>query len=460
MIDKEKNTPEQQSLHEQLFRDSDLGHAEQLIEEHGRDFLYCPELGGWWAWTGVRWEQDTSGEVYRRTYTLLKYNLLCAAETHNTQAAKKIVEAMKANRIESILRNASKQEQVRVKAESFDADPYLFNCINGTIDLRSGQLRGHNRNDLITKLASVEYVENAPADEWGKFLERILPDDELRAFVQRAVGYSMTGDTSEQCMFINHGSTGSNGKSTFMEAMHAALGDYAMHTPVDTLMIRRGGIPNDVARLKGQRFVTASESEEGQRLAESKVKEMTGQDTIAARFMRGEWFDFKPTHKLWLSTNHKPKIRGTEDAIWRRIRLIPFDVTIPKAEQDRKLPERLRDELPGILAWAVRGSIQWRQDDGLKAPTKVRKATASYRSQMDVLAGFIVDECVEHPDAKVGLGRLYEVYKTWASDAGEFVKDKREFESNIEERGKYDKRRSGSNGSRQWHGIGLKRTEN
>lgn len=450
-----ETTSERQGLHEQLFRDSELGHAEQLMREHGRDFLHCPELGGWFAWTGVRWEQDTSGEIYRRTYEMLKHNLLCAAEIGNTQAAKKVVEAMKAHRINGIISLAANMEQVRIRADRFDSDPFLFNCMNGTVDLRIGELRDHDRNDHVTRLAPVEYIKDAPAPEWGEFLGRILPDEELRAFVQRAVGYSMTGDTSEQCMFINHGATGSNGKSTFMEAIHAALGDYAMHTPVDTLMVKRGGIPNDVARLKGQRFVTASESEEGQRLAESKVKEMTGQDTIAARFMRGEWFDFKPTHKLWLSTNHKPKIRGTEDAIWRRIRLIPFDVTVPKPEQDRKLPERLRGELPGILAWAVRGCRQWRED-GLKEPTRVRKATASYRTQMDVLAGFIADECVEHPDARVGLGQLYEVYKAWATEAGEFVKDKREFESNIEERGKYDKRRSGSNGSRQWHGIGLR----
>ncbi len=441
-----------QTQHEQLYRDTDLGHAEQLVSEYGRDFLYCPELGGWFSWTGIRWEQDKSGEIHRRTYAMLKSNLVYAAECGNHDAVKKIVGGMTAHRVNSIIATAANMEQVRIRADRFDSNPLLFTVLNGTIDLSTGELRDHDRNDHITKLAEVDYYPEAKAPEWERFTARVLPDDELRAFVQRAVGYSMTADVSEQCMFINHGS-GANGKSTFMGLIHAALGSYAMHTPVDTLMVKRSGIPNDVARLKGQRFVTASESEVGDRLAESRVKEMTGQDTISARFMRAEWFDFEPTHKLWLSTNHKPKIRGTDEAIWRRIRLIPFTVTVPKGERDKKLPEKLRAELPGILAWAVRGVLEW-QRTGLREPDQIRSATAAYKADMDVIGGFIGDECVEHPDARVSVNELYESYKCWAEQHGEFVKDSREFSTHMEERG-YEKKRSGPNGSTRWHGIGL-----
>lgn len=441
-----------QTQHDQLYRDTDLGHAEQLVEEHGDDFKYCPELGGWFAWTGIRWELDKSGEIDRRTYGMLKDNSMYALSCGNHEAAKKVIGTMNAYRIKSIIGLAANMERVRVRAEDFDRNPMLLTVTNGTLDLSTGELRDHDRNDRVTRWADVAYYPDATAPEWERFLERVLPDAELRSFVQRAVGYSMTADVSEQCMFINHGS-GANGKSTFMGLIHAALGGYAMHTPVETLMAKRNGIPNDVARLKGQRFVTASESEVGDRLAESRVKEMTGQDTISARFMRAEWFDFEPTHKLWLSTNHKPKIRGTDEAIWRRIRLIPFDVTVPKEERDKKLPEKLRAELPGIFAWCVRGVLEW-QRTGLREPKPVQSATDSYRADMDVLGAFITEECNEQPDARVGVSELYEAYKEWARRNEEFVKDSREFSTHMQERG-YEKRKSAPNGSRQWHGIGL-----
>ncbi len=279
----------------------------------------------------------------------------------------------------------------------------------------------------------------------------MLPGEELRRFVQRATGYSATGDTSEQCMFINHGG-GNNGKSTFQEALGAALGDYAMRTPTETLMVRRsGGIPNDVARLKGARFVTASETEEGRRLAESLVKDLTGQDTISARFMRAEWFDFKPTHKLWLATNHRPEIRGTDNAIWRRIRLVPWSVVVPPAERDRKLPEKLRAELPGILAWVVRGCLEWRRE-GLGESEEVRNATAEYQAEQDVLATFIEERCVVTPNASAAATPLYHAYQAWCEDAGERVETQKRFGRRLAERG-FEREKAGVY---YWRGIGLR----
>jgi putative DNA primase/helicase len=339
-----------------------------------------------------------------------------------------------------------------VAPDELDADPMLLNTKSGTIDLRTGELREHRREDLITKLAPVEYDPGAEAPAWGAFLERVLPDEELRGFVRRAAGYSASGDTSEQCLFINHG-VGANGKSTFHEAAAAALGDYAMRAPTDMLLARRSGaVPNDVARLKGARFVTAAETEDGRRLAESLVKDLTGQDTITARFMRAEFFDFKPTHKLHLSTNHKPEIRGTDAAIWRRIRLVPWTVTIPPAEQDKKLSEKLRGELAGVLAWIVRGCVEWRHE-GLKAPDAVRKATGAYRSEMDVIGAFIEDCCVLRPDASALATPLYVAYKEWCEESGEPIEKQRRFGMRLTERGL---RREKVGGVYKWYGIGLR----
>ena len=223
------------------------------------------------------------------------------------------------------------------------------------------------------------------------------------------IGYSLTGDTGEQCLFILYGS-GANGKSTFLQAASFMCGDYSQQTPTETLLVKKkGSIPNDVARLKGARLVTASEAEEGQCLVESLIKQMTGQDTLSARFLHQEWFEFEPTHKIFLGTNHKPVIKGTDHAIWRRIKLIPFDVTIPEEERDNRLLSKLRDELPGILAWAVRGCLDW-QEHGLGEPSKVKSATQDYRSEMDALAQFRADCCIEDSGEKVAVGKLVAYY--------------------------------------------------
>jgi putative DNA primase/helicase len=307
---------------------------------------------------------------------------------------------------------------------------------------------------VITKLAPAQYHPDAAAPAWEAFLERVLPAEDLRAFVQRAAGYSATGDTSEQCMFINYG-TGANGKSTFQEALSAALGDYAMRTPTEMLLAKRSdGVPNDVARLKGARFVSASETEEGRRLAESRIKDLTGQDTITARFMRAEWFDFEPVHKLWLSTNHKPEIRGTDRAIWRRIRLVPWSVAIPLGEQDKKLPQKLRSELPGILAWIMRGCFEW-QRKGLQAPEEVRRATVEYRAEMDVVGAFLAECCAVGSDQDVSAADLYKAYGEWCKDTGEAQMKQRRFGGQLTERGVFEHYRGGKSGGHRWRGLDL-----
>jgi P4 family phage/plasmid primase-like protien len=435
---------------------TDLGNAERFVRDHGASVRYCYPWGKWLVWAGSRWRRDEAGQVHRLAKETVRSIYREASSAEDEDRRKALAKHAAASESEAKIRamlELSKSE-LPISPDELDADPWLFNTPNGTVDLRLGTLREHRREDLLTKMAGSEYRPDAAAPEWAAFLERVLPGDQLRAFVQRAAGYSATGDTSEQCMFIDHGS-GANGKSTFQEALAAALGDYAMRAPTEMLMAKRaGGVPNDVARLKGARFVAASETEEGRRLAESLVKDLTGQDTISARFMRAEWFDFRPTHKLWLSTNHKPEIRGTDPAIWRRIRLVPWSVAIPPAEQDRKLLEKLRRELSGVLTWIVRGCLEW-QREGLKAPDDVRRATAAYRTEMDVLGAFLQECCIVDPDSNVAAKDLYAAYKLWCQENGERAETQRRVGARLTERGAFERYRGGKSGGHRWRGLEL-----
>lgn len=302
-------------------------------------------------------------------------------------------------------------------------------------------------------MAPHDYNPDAGCDEWEEHLDKVMDGIQtLISFLQRAFGYSLTGDTSERALFILHGS-GANGKSVTIDTIANALGDYSLRTPTETLLIKRSeGIPNDVARLMGARFVYASEAESGKRLAESVVKDLTGGEKVAARFMRAEWFDFYPEFKLWLGTNHKPIIRGTDKAIWDRIRLIPFTVRIPEGERQSKavMLSRFKAEMPGILAWLVRGCLEW-QKDGLGTPEAVRTATADYRSEMDIIGEFIADRCVTGSGMDATAKELYAAYEGWANDNGDKPISKRFFGIKLVERGFEAFRAAG--GVRKWRGI-------
>jgi P4 family phage/plasmid primase-like protien len=437
------------------FNLTDLGNARRFVHRHGANVRYCYPWGKWLVFDGRRWKPDDTGAVGRLAKETVSgvYGEAAGStdEERRKALAKHAVGSEAGVRIREMVDLA--RSEVPILPDELDADPWLLNCENGTIDLTTGELREHRREDLLTKIAPVEYRPDAEAPTWAAFLERVLPGEDLRGFVQRAAGYSATADTSEQVIFIHHG-PGANGKSTYQETISEALGDYSLRTPTETLLVKRsGGVPNDVARLKGARFVTASESEEGGRLAESLIKDLTGQDTISARFMRAEWFDFKPTHKLHLSTNHKPEIRGTDNAIWRRIRLVPWSVTIPPAEQDRKLPELLRDELPGVLAWIVRGCLGW-QRHGLGEPEQVRKATGEYRAEMDVLATFLDDCCIVGSDKSAFAGQLWDAWQRWADKTGEPPETQKRFGGRLAERG-FESVRDSRTNRKVWSGVGL-----
>lgn len=435
---------------------TDTGNAERFAAQHGADVRYCRPFKRWYVWDKQRWAEDATGAVEQRAKatvrTIYTEASNCVDPDQRTALGKHAVrsesEAMRA----AMVALASSEPGIPVLADDLDADPWLLNVKNGTLDLRTGMRRLHRREDLLSKLAPVEYHPDAPCPKWEAFLERVLPDEGVRRFVQRAAGYSLTGDVSERILLLLFG-LGRNGKSVYLETLRAALGDYAMRTPAETLLVKReGGIPNDIARLKGARFVTASETADGRRLAEALVKELTGGDTIPARFMRAEWFDYKPQFKVWLATNHKPVIRGTEPAIWDRIKLVPFTVRIPDTEQDKQLLGKLRGELPGILAWAVRGCLDWQQN-GLGEPAAVTTATGAYRASMDVLGDFLDLRCICGPKAEVTAADLWADYDKWCQANGEKPMGQRALGLRLGERGFVAFR--GTGGVRTWRGLGL-----
>lgn len=435
---------------------TDLGNARRFARLHQRDVRYCHPWARWIVWDGRRWAIDTTGEVERRGKAtvagIYAEAANCGDEDRRKELAKHALRSEAASKVAAMVSLAASEPGVPVLPEDLDALPFAFNCENGTLEGRAMGLREHRREDLITRIGGTSYDSGAWCPLWLAFLDRVMDGNtRLVDFLQRAVGYSLTGDTSERCMFILHG-RGKNGKTTFVETVARVLGEYAVRTPTETLLAKHGdSIPNDIARLKGARFVYASESEEGRRLAESQIKAMTGRDTLVARYLRAEYFEFKPEFKLWLDTNNKPVIRGTDDAIWDRIMLVPFTVRIPDAEQDRHLGEKLEAELPGILAWAVQGCVAW-QRDGLQPPPEVRRATQSYREESDLLADFLAERCNLDSNLKVRAQDLTRAYAEWCEAAGERPLTGRALATRLQERG-FEKRheRVGA----MWYGLGL-----
>jgi P4 family phage/plasmid primase-like protien len=436
------------------FNLTEKGNADRLIHRHGRDLRYCWRWHEWFAFDGRRWKTDDTGEVYRRAKetvaSIYQEAALAPDDERRKVVGKHAVRSESGAKIREMIHLA--RDQVPVTPTQFDADPWLLNAKNGTIDLRTGELREHRREDLITKLAPVEYDPGAFAPLWEATLERVLPSPALRAFFKKLCGYALAGDTSEHVLPVLYG-TGANGKSTILNALLGAAGEYGTQAAPDLLIAKRGSHPTELADLFGMRLVASIEVEDGRKLAESLVKQLTGGDRVKARRMRQDFWEFEPTHTVFMAVNHKPIVRGTDHAIWRRIRLIPFTETIAAADQDRQLPTKLRAELPGILAWAVEGCLQW-QREGLQAPEEVRKATAGYRSEMDILGDFLADRCYRGERLKVAKDELYKAYQLWCDDAGERTESKRKFGMLLKDRGIEDGRNA-ERTQRIWKGIGL-----
>jgi P4 family phage/plasmid primase-like protien len=438
---------------------TDTGNGERFAAEHGGDVRWVAKWGKHMVWNGRKWEADVREDVTKKAQRTAKgIHADAAAPELDVDAQKRItrhaISSQSALRIRAMIDMA--KGHMIADHEEFDADLWFLNCQNGTVDLRTGELREHNREDLITKATPVEYDPKVATPVFDAFLKKIVPDPEIRAFLQRAFGMALSGEVRDNVLIILHG-TGSNGKSTLMDALMEAFGDYAISSAPDLLMSKANSHPTELADLFGARLVSCMESEEGRRLNEGLVKQLTGRDRIKARRMREDFWEFDPTHSVFFGTNHKPEIRGTDHAIWRRLKLVPFEVTIPDAEQDKDLTAKLRKELPGILAWAVQGCLEW-QRTGLQEPKKVTEATQGYRADMDVIAQFIEDMCVEADGVEVGATRLHIEYQTWCRNNGEEPLSQRKFGGRIGERGHISEQfTSGPNaGRKKWVGIGLK----
>ena len=420
---------------------TDLGNACRLVDRHGPDIRWAPGLG-WLAWPGTHWQEDATEDIARRTKeTIVSFygdaaKLAIAASKAQDETEQKRLAGI----AEKLLSHASKSQAVaRIKAavelartepeiivpiEAFSERPesaWLLNCTNGTIDLRSGKLRDHERSDHLMKLAPTAYDPRAQCPRWDLFLVEVFDGDEsMGRFIQRLFGYGLTASTREQSLPIFWGN-GANGKSTLVNAASLALGPYAGAAPPDVLIEDKYGSrhPTERADLFGRRLVFCMEMPEGARLNEVLVKLLTGGDRIKARKMRQDFFEFTPTHKLVAGTNHKPEVKGTDYAMWRRLLLVPFTRQFRKGhDADELLPEKLASEAPGILAWMMRGCLAW-QERGLDPPASVLAATDEYRQESDLVGRWVGERCESIPGARTPSGALYRDFERWSHDAGE-----------------------------------------
>lgn len=437
---------------------TDLGNAKRLLLYHGRDILYHYKRSNWIIWNGKRWVEDESEK-----------RILAKAEDTVKRIYQEASRAVDSKAREAISKHACKSEsKARIDAmlslakrmcpvepDELDADPFKFNVENGTIDLRTGELMPHKREDKITMIAPVEYHPDADCPVFKAFLDRIMNGDEaLIAFLQRFFGYCLTGDVSEQSILIAYG-LGANGKTTLTNVIREVMGPYAITAEFSTFLQERNGngVRDDLASLCGARFVSAIEAREGKALDEAVIKQLTGGDPITARHLYGRYFTFVPTFKIWLGTNHKPRISDNTHSMWRRVKLVPFIVTIPEEEQDKELPRKMSEEKTGILSWMVKGCLDW-QRHGLMAPEIVTTATNEYRVEQDFITNFLEDRCNRNEKGKVRAGKLYEEYKDWSVENGLRTLSQFRFSRKLEEKG-LKKGKEGANLT-FYYGISLK----
>ncbi len=401
---------------------SDLGNAERFADQHASALRYVAEWGNWARWDGTRWAKDLTMPMEKAKATVRSI-LVEALNARDPEISKRLaahsLKSESASSLNALLNVVKGLDGMHISATAFDGDPWALNVLNGTIDLRTGLLRPHRQNDLFTKLASVHYDPAALCPTWDRFLQRIMcGKPELLDFLQRCVGYSLTADVSEQVMIFLHGG-GQNGKSTFLTTLQHVFGEYAKQAAPSLFLSTDNEVhPAGQADLQGSRLVISIEVEKGRTFAEVTIKQLTGGDRIKARFMRQDFFEFKPTFKIMIAANHKPRVRGTDKGIWRRIRLVPFLAAISETEKDPQLPKKLEAEAPGILAWAVRGCLAW-QRDGLKAPEQVTEATQGYRTEQDRIGEFIEECCVLDEQGFAASSDLYLAYQRWCNQNGD-----------------------------------------
>ncbi|MET7651557.1 phage/plasmid primase, P4 family [Streptomyces sp. NPDC005486] len=397
--------------------------AERFVAEHASALRFVHGIG-WHQWDGARWQADEERADIQAAVTTVKAALASLADLDKTERDDLYQDARKSESaagLEGMLRIASALPPISTASKRLDSDPYLFNTPKGTLDLRNGKVVDNDREHLITKVAGGR-VGGRSYDEWEKFLERILPDEEVRAFVQRLFGYAMLGKVTEHVMPIFTG-TGANGKGTLRDAVMAALGDYAIE--IDPAMLMESKHERHGAfkmRLRGARLAFCSETEKGRKFAEATMKRLVGGDQIEANLMHRNPITFDPSHTLIMLTNHLPAVSGDDPAVWRRIVVVPFDVVIPPEERDGELPERLKGASDAVLAWLYEGWLSY-QDQGLNPPQAVRARTEAYQADSDALGLFLTERTMASPHGYVRARELFTAWSSWCHSNGMKAED-------------------------------------
>jgi putative DNA primase/helicase len=402
------------------FAFTDMGNAERFSHYSDGAIGFCEAWGSWLSYSGKVWKKSDLLVVKRAKEIVNLIPKECefySSEKEQTAVYKHYTSSQRASAIQGMI-SLARPDVVQLEPSGLDANPDLFNANNGTINLKTGELRPFNKGDFLTKICRTNYSSDATCPRWESFLIEIFDGDlELIQYIQRAIGYSMTGHSNERAFFILFGS-GSNGKSTFVETVSKVFGeDYSSGMPTEALYAKKqdGGVPNDTARLRGARLVYSSEGEDGKQLAVAKIKKLTGNEKLTTRFMRGEWFDYLVSFKIWFSTNHKPEITETAEAIWDRVKLIPFNVRFTEQQKDPTLSQKLAHEAPGILRWMVEGARAWYQE-GLGDCSSVKVATCDYRKDSDLVGRFLEERCEVVGPGEIQAKRLHEAFQTWAKE--------------------------------------------
>jgi putative DNA primase/helicase len=433
---------------------TDMGNAERFVTQHGDSLKYCTSQRRWYIWDGQKWPPDRLKEVEllaKRVVRSIPAEAEGLANDDQRKAIRKWArQSESAERIRAMVRVA--QSDLAVAPDAFDTHPWLLNVENGTLDLKTGKFLPHNRDHLITKMAGAAWHSDAGCPTFLAFLERVLGgDSELISFIQKVAGLSLIGQARERVLVVLYG-RGANGKTVLLETLMSVLGDYALSTPAETFLSKKtSSIPNDVARLKGARLVTCRETDREQRFCSASIKAITGGDKIAARFLYGEFFEFRPVGTPWLATNHFPDADRDDDALWDRLRVVPFMVKIPLEEQDRGLREKLLGERDGILRWAAEGCAEYLQG-GLTLPKIMAESMWKRRASEEDLEGFIEEECYVSEDHRYNVTALYKAYVAFCKSSQKPVLDKRMVGYALKANG-FQKRRSGKTGTWEWWGL-------
>ncbi len=429
---------------------TELGYARRLIEVYGHELRYVVPWRRWLAWDGTRWKADEDGQAPRRAKIIARRVTMAAVEGLEDAGSVRSARAMESARaVRAVLELAGTETEAALTPAQLDAGPFLLNTPSGTIDLRTWQRHEHDPADLITKITAASVRPDPPGELFSAFLERVQPDPVMRDYLARLTGLALAGHVAEHILPIFWG-TGANGKSTYVEAVSAALGDYAAAADPGLLTARRDDAhPTGVADLFGRRLAVLHEADKGRRLAEATVKRLTGGDMIKARRMREDFWEFAPSHTFIMLTNHKPLVSGTDEAIWRRIQLVPWEVEIPAADQDPELGEKLKLELDAVLAFLIGGYGAYKAG-GLATPAKVTTATAGYRAESDALARFIEQGCETGSALSCRSAGLFRTWCRWCEDEGEEHGTQTAFSNELANRG-FDKEKTRTGAL--WRGI-------